>query len=265
MNIEFETIKPWLAVPALIIIGLLVIKILCVIIRKTLKRTALDPVLHEFIVKGFGIVFGIILVGTVLSQGGTPISTILTMLGVAGAAIALALKDSLGNIAGGIIIIVSEPFKKGDMVEIMGVVGKVNQIDLLFTTLLTFDNKMVYIPNGSLSTSVIINYSREEKRRVDCKFGISADSSIPGAKEILHAVAGKSEMILSDPPPIIGVAEQSGGVLFLDMRVWCATEDVFALKYFLEENVKIAFDEAGIETWIPRIKVDFKDKREGQV
>ena len=248
MRFSIELIEHWLIAALILFLGFCAIKVVSIIIKKALKRTSLDPVLYKFVINGIAAVCGVVLVGVALSYAGVSISAFLAVVGVAGAAVALSLKDSLGNIAGGMIIIATKPFKKGDAVETCGVVGTVDQIDLLFTTLLTFDNKVVYVPNGNLSTSTIINYSAAEKRRVDCKFGVSVKSSISDAKDILLTIAEQNEMILSDPTPVIGVVEQSGGVVYLDMKVWCATENCLEIKYFLEENVKIAFDEAGIET-----------------
>jgi small conductance mechanosensitive channel len=251
-------IIPWLVVALIFLIGWVAIKILSKVTVKTLKKSSIDPTLHKFIHNGLVVVCWIVLIGIALPRVGISLSTFITVLGVAGAAIALALKDSLGNIAGGVIIIVSKPFKKDDTVEIGGVVGKVDQIDLVFTTLLTFDNKMVYVPNGNLSTSTIINYSSEEKRRVDCRFGVSGMSSIQKVKEILGVVAEQNDLIFKEPSPLIGIAEQSDGIVFIDLRVWCSTADSLDVKYFLEENVRIAFDEAGIEMQTPHINVHIR-------
>ena len=257
-EINIEMVTPWLIAAAMLLLGWIVIKILNKTVLKALKKSVLDPVLYKFICNGIIVICWIILTGTILSYVGIPLTTFITVLGVAGAAIALSLKDSLGNIAGGLIIIVSKPFKKGDFIEVGAAIGKVDQIDLLFTRLLTLDNKSVYIPNGNLSTSVIVNYSSEEMRRVDCKFGIDNTGSIPLAKDILSVIAEQSDMILSDPAPIIGVLEQSNGIVYIDMKVWCTTNNYLAVKYFLEENVKIAFDEAGIGTPIPHLNVHTK-------
>jgi len=258
MPLEYEPFEHIVIPIALTLIGFCAIKIICVIIGKTLTKTSLEPLLHRFIVRGFAVVSGIILIGTVLSNAGVPVTTIITMLGVAGAAIALALKDSLGNIAGGIIVIVSKPFKNGDIVEIGGVVGQVDQIDLIFTTIVTLDNKTVYIPNGTLSTSMIINYTAAGTRRVDCTFGISTYSSISRAKEILFEVASQNDMILPEPEPITGVSEHSSGIVYIDLKVWCAAENFLYVKYFLQENVKIAFDEAGIEPPAQQMNIQLK-------
>jgi len=253
--ISIDRIKPWIIALLTIFIGWLLIKLLGKITVKMLRKTSLDPVLYKFINHGIQVVCLAVLVGTSLSYVGVPLSTFVTVLGVAGAAIALSLRDSLSNIAGGFIIMASKPFKKGDLIEVGSTLGIVEQIDLLFTKLLTPDNRVVHIPNGNLSTSTIINFSAEENRRVDCRFGISGSSSIYKAKEVLAVVAEQSDIIFNEPEPVIGVVEQVNGIVFLEMRVWCRTENVLAVRFFLEENVKIAFDEVGIEMPVPYVNI----------
>ena len=123
----------------------------------------------------------------------------------------------------------------------------VDQIDLMTTQLHTFDNKIVTVPNGTITTSVLINYSREDTRRVDCQFNISYEADIMQAKELLYNVADCNELILKDREPVIGVAAHVDSGILLDLKVWCSTSDYFDVKYYLEENVKLAFDEAGID------------------
>ena len=163
VEMSIEKLTPWLIAAVMLIIGFVLIKIVNQIIKKMLKRTAIDVALYKFINSAASSVCWVVLIGTVLAYLGVPLSTFITMLGVAGAAIALALKDSLGNIAGGIIIMINKPFKRGDLIETCGAKGMVNNIDLMVTTLTAEDGKTVYIPNGSLSTSVIINNNAEEK------------------------------------------------------------------------------------------------------
>lgn len=256
--IDIETILPWLIAATMLLIGFIMIRILYKVIIKVLKKSSLDSVLHEFIGRGFMVVCGIVLIGTALSYAGVPVSTFITVLGVVGAAIALSLKDSLGNIAGGVAIMISKPFKKGDFIEVDQIIGEVQQIDLLFTKLLTLDNRAVHIPNGHLSSSIIMNYSSEPKRRIDCRFGIRSTSDISKAKEILWEIALQSDLLFKEPEPMIGVFEQSNGIVFIDMKVWFATGTFWEVKYFLEETVKIAFDEAGIEMSAPHINIHTK-------
>jgi small conductance mechanosensitive channel len=231
---------------AVLAVGLILIKVALGITHRALEKTALDAAIHTFVLSALRIVLYILLVVVLLGVLEVPTTPLVTVLGAGGAAIALALKDSLGNVAGGIIILINKPFIKGDTIELAGVTGIVDSIDLLTTQLHTFDNKVVTVPNGTITTSIMTNYSREELRRVDCQFSISYDADIATAKELLYNVAICNEKILQDRDIVIGVAEQGDSGILIDLKVWCSTSDYFDVKYYLEENVKIAFDEAGI-------------------
>lgn len=229
------------------LIGLLAIKLVLHFERKILEKSKLDESVYRFILRGTKFALWTVLVIAILSKLGMETTSLITVLGAGGAAIALALKDSLGNVAGGIIILINKPFIKGDTIELAGVTGIVDSIDLLTTQLHTFDNKVVTVPNGTITTEIMINYSREELRRVDCQFSISYDADLIKAKELLYNVALSCEDILSEMETVIGVAEQGDSGILLDLKVWCSTEAYFDVKYYLEENVKLAFDEAGID------------------
>ena len=126
---------------------------------------------------------------------------------------------------------------------------------MLVTTLKTFDNKVITIPNGTITASVLVNYSREKTRRVDCTFGISYESDITAAKDVLLVVAESNPDIFREPAPVIGVAEHQSSGILLDLKVWCDTANYYDVKYFLEENVKLAFDEANITIPYPQMDV----------
>ncbi|MCB6993557.1 mechanosensitive ion channel family protein [bacterium 210820-DFI.6.37] len=244
----------------ILFIGWIAIRVILRIARKTLERSSLDPVLYRFILKIIRIVLWIILVLTIMERFGFKMNSLITVLAAAGAAIALALKDSLANVAGGIMILVNKPFAQDDYIDINGTTGKVRDIDLFVTHLHTYDNKVITIPNGLVNTSVLINYTRENRRRVDCCFGIGYDDDIQKAKDILAAIADSDPMICKDPPPVIGVAGQNDNCISIDLKVWCETDDYWDVKYFLEENVKLAFDEAGITIPFPQMDVHIRRK-----
>lgn len=235
--------------------GLLLIKLILGIVKKTLEKTALDGAIHTFVVSALRIVLYIILVVVLLGVLEVPTTPLVTVLGAGGAAIALARKDSLGNIAGGLLLLINQPFKKGDEIDIAGNYGEVDGIDLFVTTLRTYDNKVITIPNGTINTSVIVNYSRRDSRRVDCKFGISYDSDLALAKSVLLRVAQSNPDIFEDPAPFIGVASHGDSAVILDLRVWCNTEKYYEVKYALTEQVKLAFDEADISIPYPQMDV----------
>jgi len=236
-------------------VGFLAMKVIVLICEKALDKSRLDSVLHKFIVNAVKVFIWIIILVSVLSSLGIATSTFITILGAGGIAIALALKDSLGNVAGGIILLVTKPFKKGDYINIIETSGQVESMDLLYTTLKTFDNKVIEVPNGKITNAVLINYSKEEWRRVDCVFSIGYQDSIEKAKEILLTIAESHEDILIERTPIIGVAGHFDSSIHLDLKVWCKNENYWDVKYFLEENVKLAFDEAGITIPFPQMEV----------
>lgn len=230
----------------ILVIGAILIKVLLRFTKRILEKSSLDESVYLFVMRAVKIALWGILIVAVLPMIGIPAASLVTVLGAGGAAIALALKDSLGNVAGGILILINQPFVKGDTIELNQVTGVVDQIDLMSTQLHTFDNKIVTVPNGTITTSVLINYSREDKRRVDCQFNISYDAELAKAKEILYNVTLCCEEINQEEEIVIGVAEQGDSGILLDLKVWCSTSDYFDVKYYLEENVKLAFDEAGI-------------------
>lgn len=240
---------------AVLVAGLILIKVMMGITRRALEKTVLDAAIHTFVLSALRIVLYVVLVVVLLGVLKVPTTPLITVLGAGGAAIALALKDSLGNIAGGLLILVNQPFKKGDEIDIGGTYGEVDKIDLFVTTLRTYDNKEITIPNGNINTSVIVNYSRRDRRRVDCKFGISYDSDIALAKSVLLRVAQSNPDIYADPAPFVGVASHGDSAVVLDLKVWCDTEQYYSVKYYLTEQVKLAFDEAHISIPYPQMDV----------
>ncbi len=229
-----------------LLIGWLLLTIILRISGRALKKSRLDEALHTFILNSMKVVLWIVVIIATLGKLEVSTASLVAVLSAGGAAIALALKDSLGNVAGGLIILINKPFSKGDTIEVQNISGVVDSIDLLTTRLHTFDNKVVTIPNGTLTTSILINYTREDIRRVDCVFGISCRSDVIKAKEILQSAAEQCPGVFREPPYIIGVSEQKDSTVWLDLKVWCSTEDYYDVKYNLLENVKLSFDEAGI-------------------
>ena len=241
-----------------IILGMIAIKVMMKVTKKALDKSDADPSVYAFVKNAVRIICVVVIVTMCLSIMGIPMSTVIAVLGAAGAAIALALKDSLANVAGGMMIIMTKPFNKDDLIDVGDVSGKVEKIDLFLTTLKTYDNKIITIPNGLINTSILVNHSKECKRRVDCTFGIGYNNDIIKAKEILENVCDACTDIMEEPAPIIGVANHGDNAVMLDVKAWCDTEKYWDVKYFLEENVKLAFDEHDIEIPYPQMDVHIK-------
>ena len=231
--------------------GWIAIKIIIKLEKKALEKSKIDGAMHLFITRTTEVIFWILLVISILPKS----APFIAALSAGGAAIALAIKDSLGNVAGGILLILNKPFAQGDTIEVNNTSGIVDSIDLMTTRLHTLDNKVVTIPNGVLNTSVITNYTKENMRRVDCLFGISYDSDIEKAKNVLLDVVRECPGAYSDPEPVVGVARQSSSAILLDLKVWCGTSEYFDVKYYLEEAVKLAFDKENIVIPYPRMDI----------
>ena len=271
LNNEFELfglqiIEPWatlIRLALIIIIGLIVITILLAVIRRLLKKIdSLDEMLHSFIINAVRVICIIVLIAICLDTLGVNIGTIVAVLGAAGAAIALALKDSLSNVAGGLMVIITQPFKQGDLINIGEYRGSVQKIGLFLTTLRTLNYQTITIPNGLVNTSILVNESREETRRVDLTFSISYDSDVTRAKEVLREVCRKTDLVLKTPEPSIGVRSNDDSAIVLDLLAWCRTEDYFNTEYYLLEEVKKAFDADGIKIPYPHlvVQMDKTDK-----
>lgn len=241
-------------------IGLIVIRILLKITDKALSKSSTDPVLYTFIKNVMKAVVIITIITMCLGVLGIQMHTVIAVVGAAGAAVALALKDSLANIAGGVMIIITKPFSKDDFIDIGDVSGKVHHIDLFLTTLKTYDNKTITIPNGIVNTSVLVNHSEEDNRRVDCTFGIGYSDDISEAKEIMKRVCSENPAIFPEPEPVMGVANHGQSCVEMDLKVWCRTSDYWDVKYYLEENIKLAFDEHGIHIPYKQIDVHIKEQ-----
>ena len=179
------------------------------------------------------------------------------ILASAGVAIGLALQGSLSNFAGGFIILFLRPFKVGDYIQAAGFEGTVEQIGVFYTNLATVDNKLVMIPNGTLSNGSLINYTAKETRRVDLVFSVGYDTEILKVRRVLKDIVDKHNLILSKPEPFIGLVEHNASSLDFAVRVWVKTEDYWTVYFDLLETVKNRFDEENIEIPYPQMDLHF--------
>jgi len=180
----------------------------------------------------------------------------------AGVAIGLALQGSLSNFAGGFIILLLRPFKVGDYILAAGYEGTVEQIGVFYTTLLTIDNKVALIPNGTLSNNSLINYSIKDNRRVDLIFNVSYENDIRHVRKVLSDIVNNYELIQKDPEPFIGVVEHAQNSVNFGVRVWCEKQDYWTVYYYLLEEVKIRFDEENISIPYPQMDLHVKHSSE---
>ncbi len=251
--------EPWatlIRLALIILVGMAASMILMKIMRGVLKKLdSLDEMLNAFILNVVKVICIIVIIAACLDTLGVNMGTIVAVIGAAGAAIALALKDSLANIAGGLMIIITKPFGRGDLIRVGEYRGRVLEIDLFLTRLRTLNYEIITVPNGLINTSILVNESREEIRRVDLQFGISYQSDVDLAKRILSRCCQESPLVIKDKAPSIGVIRHDDSAVVLDLLAWCRTEDYFKTEYDLNERVQKAFEENGIQIPFPQVDV----------
>ncbi len=237
---------------AIFVIGKIIARILANVLQGAMRRAKMDELLVSFL---GAITYGVLLIAVILAAVdslGVNVTSLMAILGAAGLAVGLALKDSLGNFAAGVMIIIFRPFKIGDWITAGGASGTVDEIGLFATKLLTGDNQRVIVPNSSIIGGNITNTSALPTRRVDLIFGISYDDNIGQAKDIVQSVLDADDRVLDDPAPVIRVGELGASSVDLQVRPWCNSGDYWGLRCDLLEVIKIKFDEAGISIPYPQ-------------
>lgn len=237
------------------IIGSIIIKSLIKVFNNTLDKRGTDASLKPFLKSIVSILLKVLLVISALSMLGVEMTSFIALLGAAGLAIGMALSGTLQNFAGGVMILLFKPFKVGDFLDAQGHKGVVNEIQIFNTILTDLDNKTIILPNGSLSTSSMVNYSTQPIRRVDFTFGIGYGDSIDKAREVLNILIKNDSRILSDPTHFIGVSGLGDSSVDLTVRVWAKGEDYWGIFFDMNENVYNAFNKEGINIPFPQMDV----------
>jgi small conductance mechanosensitive channel len=230
----------------LLLVGIWVIRIVNSVSRKIMVRREVEPTLIEFLSDIIYWGLRIVLFIAVISKLGIESSSFVAILGAAGLAVGLSLQGSLSNFAGGMLIILFKPFKLGDTIEAQGVGGTVIDIQIFVTQLLTANNQVIFVPNGALSNGTIINYSQQENRRTELFMGISYDTNIKTAKELILDILEKDKRVLQHPQPAVTVKELTDSGIKLAIYAWSKREDFGIVSSDILENAKTAFDNAGI-------------------
>lgn len=242
----------------ILIIGL---KLSSFLIRHIAKGRAfkkLDESVQSFLRSLLKITCNILVILTAAMVLGVPLASFVTVFASAGVAISLALQGALGNLAGGLMILIFKPFRVGDYIKASNDEGTVKRITIFYTYLTTVDNKQITIPNGSLTNNTVTNYSAEETRRVDLTFCISYDSDIDKAKDIVKKLIEQNEYTISEPPANIHIDKQNDSSIDIGVWVWCRTADYWSTKFSITESVKKAFDAHKISIPFPQMDIHIK-------
>lgn len=232
-------------------------------LRRWLLRThrldKLDGGVRTFLSSGATVAVYTLLFITVAMMLGVPATSFITALASCGVAIGLALQGSLSNVAGGLMLLIFKPFKVGDYIETPDTAGTVSDITVVYTVLRTPDNKVITVPNATLSNSVVQNYSAVEQRRVDLTFSAAFTHDTEEVKALLHRVVTAHPKVLADPAPFARLSEHGERAMLYTVRAWCKTDDYWDVRFDLTEQVKAAFDEAGIVIPYPQMEVTLKN------
>lgn len=256
----------WTYVPKVIsatlifIIGWWLIKMINRLVKKYFDSANYDETLERFVEDIINWGLKIALFVTVVTQLGVQSSSLIAMLGAAGLAIGLALQGSLANFAGGVLILAFKPFKIGDFIEAQGEMGTVKEISIFTTKLLTSGNQLAILPNAKLSNDTIKNFNAEPIRKNVMTIGISYDSDIKLAKDILLKLIEEQELILDEPSPQVVVANLGDSSVDLSLRFWAKNEDYWAINFYTLEEAKTRLEAQGISIPFPMREVHVFNK-----
>lgn len=239
----------------IVLVGSWIAKVIRKGIRKGMSRKNLDATITNFTCSVTYALLMAFIVVAALGQLGVQTSSIVAILGASALAVGLALQGSLSNLAAGVLLMVTRPFKAGDYVETAGNAGVVEAISLLNTTLKSIDNKKIILPNSGIIGSPIINYTAEQKRRVDLKVGVSYKSDLRKVREVLMDEITRNDKVLKDPAPMVGVVEMAASSVNLVVRPWVNTADYWDVYFALTESIKLRLDAEGIGIPFPQTDV----------
>ncbi|WP_319468202.1 mechanosensitive ion channel domain-containing protein [uncultured Pseudodesulfovibrio sp.] len=237
------------------VFGRMIAKRIAELTRLAMRKSNVDETLRAFLrnIIYYALLAAVIIMA--LGQTGLNITSFLAVLGAAGLAIGLALKDSLSNFAAGVMLIMLRFFKKGDFIKAAGETGKVTAINIFNTILTTADNRAIIVPNSSVLSGTIINITANDTRRVDLVMGIGYDDDLLKAKELLKKIVKEEPRVLAEPEPLVEVLELADSSVNFAVRPWCKTEDYWGVYYAITEKVKIVFDQEGISIPYPQTDV----------
>lgn len=221
------------------------------IMRKVMMRRNLDPSLQSFLSSMLKVTLLILLFLTVVSMLGVNITSFAAILAGAGLAIGAALNGSLGNLAGGVMLMIYKPFKVGDLIEAQGMIGVVQEIGIFNTILLSPENKTVIIPNGALSTGVMTNYHAHGNLRVDLKMAVDPNMDLDKVRTVAIEAMRSHPKVLQEPAPEVNVNEVANGMVTLAIRPYTTANDYWDVYFGVQELVKKAFDREGIKGPVP--------------
>lgn len=243
------------------IVGYIVVRLVVVVVKKIFQKSKMEKVAQGFIVSIIRFALHIILIIMVLQALGVEITGIVAALATAGLAIGLALKDSLGNVASGVILLITKPFKEGDFVKVDGVEGKVKNIKIFTTALVTLDNKLVVLPNSAVVNNPLTNFSNRKTRRVDYTFSVAYESDVELVRKVVLDVMKSDGRVLLDPEPKCRICNFNESSVDFFAFCWCDSDDYWDVYYYIWDNVFNEFKRNNISIPYKQVEVRMREDK----
>ena len=263
---NWDSIKNFLTTAGVDLLrGLLVLAVGLFIVHWVVKlfgryegKMKMEPTLRGFIKNLIRILLYVVVIMTTANTMGIPMTSIITLLGSAGVAVSLAMQGALGNLVGGFILLLFKPIRAGEYVKIGDNEGTVKSIGAFYTEIATVDNRLVHLPNGTLTNTPIVNFTREGTRRLDLTFSVSYESDMDKVYEVLNRVVSEEQALLEDPAPTVNLLKCGDSSLDYTVRVWVSAADYWPVYFRMTDAGKRALDQAGISIPYPQMDVHMK-------
>jgi small conductance mechanosensitive channel len=262
LTFSIDLLGKLLIIFVLFFIGKWIIRKINKFLNNIFSKRSMDSALKGFLLNLTNVMLFIGLFILIINIVGSQTVSLAAIIGSAGLAIGLAVKDNLANFAGGVMLLFNKPFKGGDYIQAQNTEGTVKTVGILYTTLTTIDNKTVYIPNGPLSTGVIINYTTQENRRIDLPIGVDYGSDVELVKKILLDAASQHPKILHDPAPFASMSKMNDSSIDFVLRVWVKSSDYWEVNFDLTEEIYKQLNANGLNIPFPQMTVHFADKNQ---
>ena len=239
-------------------VGLFLVHWLLKLFDRYESRMKIEPTLKGFIRNLVRILLYVVVIMTAANTMGIPMTSIVTLLGSAGVAVSLAMQGALGNLIGGFILLLFKPIRAGEYVRIGENEGTVKSVGAFYTEITTIDNRLVHLPNGTLTNTAIVNFTREGTRRLDLTFSVGYESDMDQVYEVLNRVVTEEKELLADPLPTVNLLKCGDSSLDFTVRVWVNAADYWPVYFRMLDNGKRALDRAGISIPYPQMDVHMK-------
>ena len=255
LNLSIEAGKSILAAILIYVIGRFIIKYIMRFVTTLLAKRKMEISVQTFLKSLLSIILNLVLAFAIISKLGVETTSLAALLASAGVAIGMALSGNLSNFAGGLIILVFKPFKVGDYIDAPGGSGTVKEIQIFHTLIATTDNRMIYIPNGLLSSNAVTNYNKQETRRIDWTFGVEYGEDVQKVRDVLQRIVDADKRILQEPKPMIVLQTLNASSVDILVRVWVKSADYWTVLYEVNELVYDTFNKEGIGFPFPQLTV----------